>query len=330
MATQDILNTVSRQINLPQLSLVKRVEEGHISDNYIVEGGGQKYFLKRYSKDPERVNNIHWVEDFFSQNGVPAICALGQSGKKMVQIDGYAWAVYPYIEGSIRKRTELSVTALQSMGKMLAKIHGLTIDTPPSINLKRFSFWDIAKFLERAGVIEKIIMDKAERNDFDNGVLADLKIKRHLIKDISDPESHKLLNECITHGDCQYNNMFFSQDDSVEWIFDWEATAIAPRMYEFVRSLELMCFDGSYTDLDFKQAEIYIKAYHEALPFEPAELIEGYKIFRGRFTATIWVEEAHYIDCNFRADKFLATEMARLTYHSQNFDAHLERLISFI
>ena len=62
-------------------------------------------------------------------------------------------------------------------------------------------------------------------------------------------------------------------------VFDWDKTEIAPRAFDVARSMHLMCFSNDFEGRNFKNAEIFIKAYNKVYPLAKNELMEGIKMY---------------------------------------------------
>ena len=57
------------------VKFVRNIEEGYLSQNYVLETPEKKFFLKQYSDryELDMVRDIHKVKFFFAKSGIPII-----------------------------------------------------------------------------------------------------------------------------------------------------------------------------------------------------------------------------------------------------------------
>ena len=312
---EELLMELSRAYGI-KFSLLERVEKGSLSENYILVGGGTKYFLKKYRFDNEtRVADVHMAKKYFAGAGIPVIVPLPTvGGRTYITFGERFYAVFPFIADRQLEREDITSSASVSLGKMLGLIHLRGKNASLPIN-HFFKPWDKEKTFQKFSDIEAVIGKLPSLSDFDKLALQDLSLKKKLISENSETyEDLGLESDHLIHGDYLYHNVFFDSDDRVSWVFDFEKTQYCPRTYEIFRSMIL-----SFDIRDTSNARQYLDSYRKIYPISNEELSTGLKLF---YLATIygmWIQDEHYLKNNPRADIFLEFGYDRLVYLSEHF-----------
>ncbi len=307
----------------------EKIERGYLSENHVLTDSATKYFLKRYRFDrEEKVAEVHAAKRYFSDGGIPVILPLpNKNGKTFFSYEGGYFAIFPFIDGRHIQRESLTEAAAVSMGKMLGKIHLLGMKSPLSAE-DHFSGWDKEKFLAKADLIISIINEKAELDDFDKKALQTIQLRRQLIEENTiNFEDLGLSSNCLIHGDYHEMNMFFDDNDNVEYVFDWEKITIAPRMFELMRSVIYVFFGDSFDEKSIHLARTYINAYTSVVPTSEEELTKGLQLFYLRQLHGFWVENEHYLKNNYRVDRFLISRSDSTKYMAEHLDELTKKLI---
>lgn len=113
--TPELLKIVETEYGLQNVVLLKRVEQGVLSNNYIIESNDTKYFLKHHRhNDLERIRKIHTVESFFSEKGFPVILSLPNKDNSLViQIEEQYYSLLPFVDGILAQRRKWFLSSLQ-------------------------------------------------------------------------------------------------------------------------------------------------------------------------------------------------------------------------
>ncbi len=294
-----------------------------------MENGGTKLFLKQYRFDNlKKINEIHKVKFFFAKNGIPVILPIENKACAFVfEHMGKFYSIFPYVSGRTIRKEELTKSALESAGCMLAKIHRLSKDGYPAIAKHFNKGWDKNKLLSEIKGINQKITTLPKKTRYDNLALEILDLKKKLItEDKSQYIDFKLISDHLIHGDYHEMNIFFDKGDKVTHIFDLEKAGIAPRVIELVRSMDYMCFNGRYSDHNFTLADNYLNAYNKIYPITHSELWRGIKAFYLNKVHSLWLEKEHYIHKNKRVDSLLESDLLRLKYFSQHLDDFVNKL----
>lgn len=183
----------------------------------------------------------------------------------------------------------------------------------PLVIDKRLGDWDTEKFRYRAERLLELIRQKSVRDAFDD--MAQVKIAKQIVllteSNIAFDELG-LARDTLCHGDYQEANVFYSLDNNVEWLIDWEKCDMEPRVNEVVRAVDYMCLNGDFSNQALESARILVRAYHEVYPLVREE-VEAVAIFRRmKQLHSVWIEEAYYIDNNRRPARYMKRALEAL------------------
>lgn len=153
-----------------------------LSNNYVLESQGTKYFLKQYRyADLEKVKEIHLVKKYLSDGGIPIIQPLSRvTGETIAVVDGVMYAIFPFVTGYHQLQGNVSDSALDSMAQMLAKIHKVSLNRQLVIG-EAFKEWNRDNFLEKATAILRVIEHKKELTELDVQMKELILVKRELM-----------------------------------------------------------------------------------------------------------------------------------------------------
>jgi len=326
---EELIRKIENLYNISTLRFVEKVSGGYLSNNFIVKTEEAKYFLKQYRFTVvNKIEEVQAVKKYFYSCHIPAIMPLETTeGKTYFEFnDGY-FALFPFVEGVVYKYGTITPSALESTGKMLAKIH-LAGKNPPFTVTEQNKTWDKDRFVQRAKAILEIIKNKAKKDDFDKTAEETLKLKLTLAEGNQVKFSDlNILNDHLIHGDYHVNNLFFDAQDNVKYVFDWEKTEMAPRGAELVRCMYITCFDTHFEEKNFNDADIYLKAYNELYQISQNELANIIRFNFIKHIHSLWVETEHYIYNNTRVDIFL-DKAGNVEYQSKNLNSFIERVTS--
>lgn len=323
-----LLQKVERLYGLTDLKFVEKIKSGYLSHNFVLQSGKEKYFLKQYKYDEKRrVEQIHQVQNFFWNNGIPIIHPIiTKNSREIFLFKKKHFTLLPFVSGRIIKKKSRSKKAYQSAGKMLAKIHKLSKNGFPQIIDTR-AHWTKEEFEEQSQNIYSAIKSIKNKTAFDKKAFKVIQLKLKLAK--KEPISYKDFKPThIIHGDYYGQNIFFNDKDEVSHVFDLEKAEPAPRSYELARSLDFMCFSTEFNKQSFTNGRSYLQAYNSVYPISKKELVFGIKINYLIMIYSLWILKEHYILKSTRADDLLDSQYKSLLYYSRNFDEFVKKLLS--
>lgn len=302
----------------------ERVTEGFLSHNYILASPTKKFFLKQYSEEYswEILNDIHKVKFFFANSGIPVILPYEDINKGTIfEFKEKYFSLFPFAEGKILSREKLTKREFCNLGKLLAEVHILSREKLLIRIEREKGKWSKEKFLEKSKFILEKIKTIEKKTEFDKLTLSVLNKKFEIVmKNNLIAEDLGLTNDHLLHGDYHEKNVFFNDDGSVKYLFDWEKTCLGPRAFELARAIDLICLDGNYEKKNIDSAKWFLDGYMEIYPIKKDEFIKGMTYYFIKKAHSLWIETEHYINNTQRVDGFFQREFLMLSYYHENFD----------
>lgn len=287
-----------------------KIDAGYLSENYILESSGIKYFLKCYRfPDKRRISDAHKAKYFFFSKGIPVILPIkNKEGETIQQIGDRYFSLFPFISGHHFVTSDVPSLAPKALGSILGRIHVAGEKTYPDIS-EKFKSWNKKVFQETADAILDIINEKERMTDFDVRAKQVIEFKKKCVntekleyKDMED------LRVGLIHGDYHNGNVFFDASGSVTHVFDFEKTCIAPFVFEIVRAIRYSHVTGYGRPGSKASVSNFIEGYMQERMITDMELQQGIELFYQHEIHGLWVEKEHYLKGNSRVDKLLHTE----------------------
>jgi len=287
----------------------EKIVVGYLSENFVLNSGDKKYFLKCYRfKDKQRVIDAHVSKFFFASKGIPVILPIKNiEGDTITQIEDTYVSLFPFVSGLqfVPPDAAIPIQAPRNLGAMLGRIHAASESGSPEINQK-FTQWNKEEFCASTDSILEVISNKKELTDFDRNAKEAIEFKKEqvkkenlLFKDI------KGLRTGLIHGDYHDGNVFFDKGGSVINVFDFEKICIAPYSFEVIRSLQYSYCVGYNRQGSEERVEAFLSGYRTERLISSSELSQGVELFYQREIHGLWVEKEHYLKDNFRVDDLL-------------------------
>lgn len=301
--------------------IANQIKEGYLSQNYILKSDNNRFFLKQYANYTEQqIDEIHHVKKYFAEEGIPIILPIETvSGKTYFTLEDKVYALFPFIHAKTVDRRSLTKKSLQSLAHMLARMHLLSKDGYPEIINQYQKFWDSEDFHVTSDTILSKLEHIEQKNDFDRLAIKTLNLKIRLVKNNKvTPEDLSIQNNHLVHGDYHEKNVFFDDSQNVEYVFDLEKAAVGLRLFEVIRSMDLICLNGDFSEENIRKAQIYLKDYNDKYSISRDELHKGINFYYIKKAHSLWVEKEHYINDNMRVDCFLEKEYSMLRYYSKH------------
>lgn len=332
-SSDDLCLALQRLYNFKNPVIAKQIEAGYKAISFVIRDGKNQFFVKKYhpKRSAERLLEIHRVKTFFNEHGVSTIPPLRNSeGSTLSTVNEEYFAVFPYVPDKQYYGLPNN-KAVASAGENLARLHLAGVDHLSLVN-KVFKPWDRGAFLENASKMLEIA--DMGTTSFDKMASNMLKLKIELAKSSRvSYEDLGLKNDAILHGDYHTHNLFFDEQDTVSFTFDFERTMLGPRTTDVANGLCMICFDFNtdietdVSDIHFERAHSFIHAYNEVYPIGLDEFMNGIRwFFLSQIVYIEWPFNAHYFENDVRGDKLLPKHLNRLDYFSKNIDAALDRL----
>ena len=305
----------------PKTQCLKKINRGISSENYILGVRRPEFFLKEYRPGKwDEVPDIHRIMRIL-QKHVPIPQPLkNKKGASYGKNKKEVYALFPFINARHISRNKLGATAIRSMAHHQAKIHQVPtkiIPRLPVVNQR----WDDAEFLEKAYTILAMLEKMKRTTTFDRMARRGLRKKIELVeKNTVAFKDLGLHMNFICHGDYQASNMFFTKDDKVQWIFDWEKVGKGSRAFEVLQTMEYDFFDGVFSRKNKKDAFLFLHEYTKVFPLGFEELRTALRARLIRHAHSLWIEKDFYLENNPRGKKFLAEQYRTINFYENNLE----------
>lgn len=286
------------------------ITKGFLSENYKVIAESGTFFLKQYraSIDAARVQDIHKSKYFFAERGIPVVLPLSLEGEKsFVAYEEKFYALFPFVDGNNYPDQRCSIQELQSLARMLARVHDIGAAAAAGHIEKKFE----RKSFEAARVHGSDIVKKIEAeiamtggSEFDFAALQIVNKKIALLGAWPFADE-AMAPHILVHYDLHAGNIFFDAAGDAQHVFDFELTQYEPAAFDVIRTMTIVCLDYGSAEEKWKRVEEFMRAYREVRAMSAEEFRAGVLEFAIYRTTTFWVEEEHYLKNNARVDRFL-------------------------
>ncbi|MBS0290308.1 MAG: phosphotransferase [Proteobacteria bacterium] len=193
------------------------------------------YAIKQLSKNIKLTAQIkksyeltEKIADKFKQHGIPAISALEVKGQHLIEIDGTAYLVYPWVDAKALDKDAVSEKHALSISSLLAKMHLLNLNFS-EIESPEFDIHSDKKIVRLInGSIAchcTFASSLKENQDRIIHINHSYQSAISLIKD----------HVVISHGDLDQKNVLWDQNDT-PILIDWESARKLNPTYEIVNS----------------------------------------------------------------------------------------------
>ena len=326
-AASSLFEHICAAYGLPAFQAATPIEAGYLSQNWALETSGGTYFLKAYRFDDRtQVEVAHAARLHFHQAGIPTIVPFTtHAGQPIYTHDDHHYSLFPFVTARQLRRGALSITAIASIGTLLARLHraGHGVQLP---QLRARVLRDQrAAFQIQATELLALIARQPEQTSFD--ALAEQTLRRQLTlvdQTAMDYTKLGLVSDHLLHGDYHDSNLFFDEQERVCYLFDWEKAEIGARESELVRALLFTCFSnphnfrGTFTPQNFDQGKAFLHAYQSTYPVNPERLADAIVARYWGSLCSLWVATEHYLNHNQRVDPFLEANLAEINYFADN------------
>lgn len=306
----------------------EKIKGGYLTDNYLLNDGKKRFFLKKYrGDDRDRICEIHKAKFYFASNDIPIILPIKDvDGGTFFYYQKNYYALFPYIERDLIPRSKQNEKTLKSLSSMLGKIHLVSGDHG-LIDIKKANVsWDIEKFYHECEYF-LVLIDRVN-DPFNKYAKKHIELKKSLSRRIDRiPDDIKLKCDHVLHGDYHEHNVFY-RGQSVSDVYDLEKSGIGPRVFEVIRMIDLVAFNYDFEPKNYIHAKILFDTYDGIYSISKQEWHDGLLAYYYKFFTNLWILRTHYIEKNNRPDTFLINGLEGLEYLNKNFEKHLNNFLS--
>jgi Ser/Thr protein kinase RdoA (MazF antagonist) len=262
---------------------------GMINRVYRVEAGEKLYVLKEYTRTSvsvERLARLALAQDLTRRQGVLVPTLLqGEDGKTFAQVDGLFFTLAEYVPGRHYEYGCLPANAARNMGAALARVlsalEEMPSDQPEPLPAREWIEGQLRSLL-------KIGSQRRSDSAFDDAACLILEQKLRDLEQVASPLATH--NSQWIHGDYQWSNVLFGNDDHVVAIFDFDNLRYTYRARDVMRCLELSF------PLNTDPALSFFEGYASVSGITPREVLEYMEYWRYISTFRVWPIDARYLD----------------------------------
>ncbi|HEY1536647.1 MAG TPA: homoserine kinase [Polyangiaceae bacterium] len=217
-----------------QLARVEALTQGSVNSNFrLTDAAGKVYFARVYEEqDHAGALREHALVAALDAAGVPVVRALtNQDGGSLLDFQGKAFAVFPWVEGEILCQGRVTEAACRELGAALGRVH-LCSARAPELPEGRFRMPDLRERLKRVEAAGRSSLLPAvslirERLDHYQGVRA------------------QDLAQGICHGDLFRDNVLW-QGPRLSALLDFESACSSNFAYDLMVTALAWCYGGEF------------------------------------------------------------------------------------
>lgn len=306
---------------------VQFLHEGYKAHNLIITADGKRYFLKMYRRLGNVVHQIKHAEEFFSDERVPVIRSIpDKHGREAFCLDREWCSLFPFVEARSLLSGELTDAHLTALGHLTARIHTLGAFVHTS-HFDQIYFWQHHYFFWEYEELMDVLRKRESLSEMDRLVVRTLEEKHKRVSSL-ETETADLPNSnlILVHGDLIYQNVFWDDQVHITHVFDFEKTCIAPRAYEFARSMMINCFDEEWNDEAFRRATVFLDAYREEADFSFEEFVEGIRMYWSNVAHMTWLEAKYVFGKQTEPSAVYSSHANRMAHMHEDPEAFCRRI----
>jgi len=305
--TASAIDDVLARYGLERRGAPVPIVNGTLNENYRVGTTTGAVFVRRHRADRERqhIDGEHEIIAFAAAHAIPVSAPLpAASGSTIVDHDGSAWAVFPWVNGRTPQRGEVTAAEAYALGEMHGRIHAVFATHPGSVGAAFQMRWDKDETL---GLLARCIELARERREAED-IQQALAFQRELLgrSPIEPPAYFGALPCQLTHGDYHAEQLLFGADGTVAAVTDWEMYQQTSRVWEVIRSLSFSQL------LHTPAAEEYLHGYRKHAQLSEEEIRLGVQLWWQSRVNGAWVWYAYFIQGNERVRQLFASVVPEL------------------
>lgn len=285
---------------------VERVKAGTLNRNFRVETREGSFFAREYRQGlpKSRIQEEHDLLAWCRERGLPVPTPMHLAPGTIVEIDGRAWSVFPWVEGISVPRGALTAKQAAALGEMHGRVQSVLATHSASAGATWLRRWNKADSL--AAVTDLLAIARGRSAP---GWMVDaLELHLELLKaaDILPFEHFPALPVQLVHGDFHDQQVLFGPSDEIVLIADWELFQPAPRAWELLRSLDFSVV------LDTPLLGDYLAGYREHIQLSRDEAGLALEWWLQNRVLGTWTWQAYFVEGNDRVADLLPSTANQL------------------
>ena len=217
-----------------QLARVEALTQGSVNSNFrLTDAAGKVYFARVYEEqDHAGALREHALVAALDAAGVPVVRALtNQDGGSLLDFQGKAFAVFPWVEGEILCQGRVTEAACRELGAALGRVH-LCSGRAPELPEGRFRIPDLRERLKR--------VEAAGRSS----LLPAVSLIRERLDHYQAVRAQNL-EQGICHGDLFRDNVLW-QGPRLSALLDFESACSSNFAYDLMVTALAWCYSGEF------------------------------------------------------------------------------------
>jgi Ser/Thr protein kinase RdoA (MazF antagonist) len=313
------------------------VPRGLLNQGWRVTTTTGRFFLKRYiaadTADPVAIARQHLATRGLARLGLPVAAPLAdRAGCTVALADGDGYALFPWVEGTHREGTDLTVAQSRRLGALLGRVHtalarvqGPVLRTPglrhPSADPAR-THADIDRLLALVRAHRPYDAGDAAFDALAEHRLLERRalLRRHSHRKPPDAEAEV---SGWVHGDFHPLNLLYRGDHPAA-IVDWDRLGVLPRAEEAVRAAAIFFVHPVHGHLDLRKVRAYEGAYRRAAGVAAREVAKAvHRVWWERLN-DFWMLHWRYQRRDRRSDPLFPAAAALAVWWTQEYAAVLD------
>lgn len=294
------------------------IAAGYLNQNYVVETGRGRYFLKHHvGMRQSDLRQQHRMLGALQAAGLPVAAPLADThGQTFLTVDRRPLAIFPWVEGEHRPGNTLTDADCFEIGALLGRTHRALAETG-NVAQQTFMLPPVRpdRTLARAFDLRHRVQAHQPPDPFD--ALAE-ECLDFTIDQVQGAEHATGLQPCLTtwqwtHGDFYSGNVLFGPDGTMT-IIDWDRTRVQSRLFELIRAIVLWLAEQDTGRIDLQKVWSMMRGYASWVPVEPGVISEIVDYFWWSKLNDLWILDRHYLQADPIADDLLPTTLGWLRW----------------
>ncbi|WP_307805578.1 phosphotransferase [Streptomyces spirodelae] len=312
------------------------VSHGLLNRGYRLTTTHGCYFLKHHLDGPGslgRIERQHRATARLAALGLPVVpvvpvvraAATGARVRTVAVAGRRCFALHPWIEGTHRHGSELTVAQSQVLGALLGRVHVRLARALPRAPRTSHESADPAATYDEIGALLERIRARGRRDSFDELAEHRLTERRELLRRYADqrPAAVPARFTGWVHGDFHPLNLLYAptgRNPRPVAILDWDRLGVHPRAEEAVRGAAIFFLRPGGT-LDLRKVRAFARAYRGGAGASREELAAAvHRVWWERLN-DFWMLRWRYQLRDVRADPQFPAAAALVVWWSGHYEA---------
>jgi Ser/Thr protein kinase RdoA (MazF antagonist) len=267
---------------------------GTINRVWRVDTTGSSLVLKEYRSDfPEaaRLTQIIAAQQAAEPHGLPVPSLVpNRHGETVTWVDRHAYVLSEYVVGHLHGPGRVPAVAARNMGVILARLHDALLSLAPDLNPQPLPSLEVIE-----ADLRGLLAHARSRRDNPVDAVAEGVIEAKLDLLSSSPAVPDCERQW-THGDYEWRNVLFDEQDNVAAVIDFDNVIYYPAERDVMRCIAL-----TFPALE-PEADSFFEGYAAVRRVSPRDAASYVELYRYFATFRVWPISERYL----RSDRYQA------------------------